>query len=239
MAKFERLKNPKTFLLILVCTFLLPLSGICNDGKYGNGETKIIDFINSYYTKKEDINITLNNRPSALNEKDIKIKNITFVKLPDSNGNGICVVEVMDKRNLTRNLFVPFKVTQKKRIYVLKEDMKKGEIITEDKVTVREIIFNEDKKDYPSEIDDVVGKMLKRDLSANTVITKGILEDYFVIKRNDIVSIVLENKKLMVKTKGRAIDRGRIGDVIRVKNLTSQREILGRVTGSGIVHVDM
>lgn len=228
---------PYMLLTVLVILFF-PVKGICNE-RYANGETKIIDFINDYYGKREGIQVTLNNRPAALNEKDIKIKNITFARLPDSNGNGICAVEVFDKRNMTRNVFVPFKVIHKRKVYVLKEDMKKGEIIKEKNISVREILLNEDKRDYPSDIEDVVGKMLKRDVSANSVLTKGVLEDHFVIKRNEIVSIVLENKKLMVKAKGRAIDRGRMGDVIRVKNLTSQKEILGRVTGSGVVNVDI
>ncbi len=224
------------FILLLVLIF--SANGLCEE-RYTLLESRLIDFISGYYGQKNGMHIQLNNQPSILKDDSMKARNINFSRLPDSNGYGICSVEVVDKRGQTRNVFVAFKAMHKKRIYVLKEAMKRGEIITENKVIAREIIFNDDKKGYPSEIEDIVGKQLKRDLNAGTAITRDVVEDYFVIKRNEIVSIVIEHKKLVVKAKGRAIDRGRIGDFIRVKNLTSQKEILGKVTASGIVNVEM
>jgi len=223
---------------IIIIAWLIPVSGMCAE-KRSSIDATIINFISDYYGKKTDIKISLTNQPSILKEGDVKVKNITFARLPDTNGNGICALEVVDTRKMTRNVFVPFKIMEKKRIYVLKENLKRGEILTEDKLAYKDIILREDRRDYPEDLEDIVGKRLKRDLSANSVITKNVLEDHFVIKRNDIVSIVLENKKFMVKAKGRALDKGRIGDVIRVKNLTSHREIAGRVVADSIVTVDM
>jgi len=223
---------------IIIIAWLIPVSGMCAE-KRSSIDATIINFISDYYGKKTDIKISLTNQPSILKEGDVKVKNITFARLPDNNGNGICALEVVDTRKMTRNVFVPFKIMEKKRIYVLKENLKRGEILTEDKLAYKDIILREDRRDYPEDLEDIVGKRLKRDLSANSVITKNVLEDHFVIKRNDIVSIVLENKKFMVKAKGRALDKGRIGDVIRVKNLTSHREIAGRVVADSIVTVDM
>ncbi|MCX8111071.1 MAG: flagellar basal body P-ring formation chaperone FlgA [Syntrophorhabdaceae bacterium] len=225
-------------LLFFILTLLSPLTGICND-RYAYLEKRIVGFISDYYGQKNDIHIKLNSQSSVLRDESLRLKDINFAKLPDSNGNGICSIEVEDKRRTVRNVLVAFKVMNRKKIYVLKENMNKGEIITADKVTVKEIILNEDKRIYPSDTEDVVGKLLKRDLNAGTAITKDVLEDHFIIKRNDIVSIIIEQKRLLVKAKGRAIDRGKIGDVIRVKNLTSQKEVLGRITGSGTVNVEM
>ncbi len=230
--------NGLLFFTVLTSILFFTVNGLCSE-RYTSIEKRLIDFISSYYGQKDGIHIQLNNQPSILKDESLKIRSVNFSRLPDSNGNGICFVEVVDKKGQARNVFVAFKAMHKKRIYVLKEAMKRGEIITEDKIVSKEIIFNEDEKGYPSEVEDIVGKQLKRDLNAGTAITKDMIEDYFVIKRNDLVNIVLEYKKLIVKAKGRAIDRGRIGDFIRVKNLTSQKEVLGKVTGSGIVKVEM
>lgn len=224
--------------LVVIIAWLIP-AFVMGAEKRSSIDDIIINFISDYYGKKRDIQISLTNQPSVLKEGDVKLKNIAFARLPDSNGNGICALEVVDTRKMTRNIFVPFKIMQKKRIYILKESAKRGDILTEDKLSYKDIILSEDKRDYPEDLEDIVGKRLKRDLSANSVISKNVLEDHFIIKRNDIVSIVLENKKFMVKAKGRALDRGRIGDVIRVKNLTSQKEITGRVVADGIVTVNM
>ncbi len=230
--------NGLLFFTILTLFLFFSPNGLCSE-RYTSIEKRLNDFISSYYGEQDGIHIQLNNQPSILKDESLKIRSVNFSRLPDSNGYGICSVEVVDKRGQAKNVFVAFKAMHKKRIYVLKEAMKRGEIITEDKIVSKEIIFNEDKKAYPSEVEDIVGKQLKRDLNAGTALTKDVMEDYFVIKRNEIVSIVIEHKKLVVKAKGRAIDRGRIGDFIRVKNLTSQKEILGKVTGSGIVNVEM
>ena len=44
---------------------------------------------------------------------------------------------------------------------------------------------------------------------------------------------------MCIRDRGRAIEKGKIGDVIRVKNVSSNKEILGKVVGSGVVTVDM
>jgi len=225
-------------LLILILILFFPVTSICKEQQV-SVERRLIGFISDYYGQKNDILIKLNSQPSVLRDDSVKVRDINFAKLPDSNGYGICSVEVEDKKKTIKNVFVAFKVMNKKKIYVLKENMARGEIISADKIAVKEVILNDDKRNYPTEIEDVVGKMLKRDLNAGIAITKDVIEDHFVVKRNDIVNIIIEYKRLVVKTKGRAIDRGRIGDVIRVKNLTSQKEVLGRVTGSGIVNVEM
>jgi len=225
-------------LLILILTLFSPVTSICKEQQV-SVDRRLIGFISEYYGQKNDILIKLNSQPSVLRDDSVKVRDISFAKLPDSNGNGICSVELEDKKKTIRNVLVAFKVMNKKKIYVLNENMVRGEIITADKITVKEIVLNEDKRNYPAEIEDVVGKMLKRDLNRGTAITKDVIEDHFVIKRNDIVNIIIEHKRLVVKTKGRAIDRGKVGDVIRVKNLTSQKEVMGRVTGSGIINVEM
>lgn len=235
---YRRADGLQVIFLILILTLFFPASGICKD-RNAFVEKRLIDFISGYYSQKNDIQITLNNQPSVLKDENVNVRTINFSRLPDSNGYGICAVELEDKRRQIKNVFVAFRVMHKKKVYVLKEAMKRGEIITEDRVTPREVILNDYKRGYPSEAEDVVGKQLKRDLNAGTAITKDMMEDYFVIKRSDIVVITMEHKRLVVRAKGRAIERGRIGDVIKVKNLTSQKEVLGRVTGSGIVNVGM
>jgi flagella basal body P-ring formation protein FlgA len=89
------------------------------------------------------------------------------------------------------------------------------------------------------DIEEIIGKTVKKDINAGTVVKNDMIEDRYVVKTNEIVSILAQNNRIMVKTKGRAIEKGKIGDVIRVKNVSSNKEILGKVVGSGVVTVDM
>ncbi|MCX5813486.1 MAG: flagellar basal body P-ring formation chaperone FlgA [Proteobacteria bacterium] len=202
-------------------------------------ELKLKDFIRKFYSEREDIYIKLNPLPSSLQDKH-RVKHIDFVRIPDLNGDGLCLVEIDEKNGRTRNLYVSFKVSNKKKMFILKQNTKRGDVVRPDDISVKETYMNGNSgADYPSRMEDVVGKALKRDMPAGTVITCQSLEDSFVIQRGDTVNIVAENKKLLLQAKGRTLERGKIGDIIRVKNLTSDKEIVGRVAGSSTVKVDL
>ena len=72
----------------------------------------------------------------------------------------------------------------------------------------------------------------------NTIITYQFLENPVVVQRGEIVNIVAENKAIIVQTKGKTMSKGRMGDLIRVQNITSGKEVQGRVTASNTVTVE-
>jgi flagella basal body P-ring formation protein FlgA len=228
----------RTKIIIYALIYSLCIASAALAAEVPTVEVKIKDFIRKFYNERKDIYIKLNHLPDSLKDKS-RVKHINFAKIPDSNGDGLCLVEIDEKHGRTKNVYVSFRVSNKRKMFVLKQGAKKGDIVRSDDIFVKEVYLNGNGMDYPLKIDDVTGKALKRDVSAGTVITSQVLEDSFVMQRGDTVNIVAENKKLLVQTKGRTLERGKIGDFIRVKNLTSNKEIVGRVVGSGIVKVDL
>lgn len=192
-------------------------------------ETKMNDFIKKIYSEGDDLQIKFGNIPSILKGRP-NVKNISFAKVPDAKGDGICLIEIIDvKTNKNRSLFVPFRSIRKAKIYVLKHGGKKGDVIRAESVTIRETQFNERKPGYPSTLDDIIGRTLKKDVADGTVVSYSIIDDPVIIQKGEIIDIIAENKKLFVQTKGKALERGRMGDSIRVKNMSSDREIVGKV----------
>jgi len=192
-------------------------------------QTKINDFIRKIYSENDELQIKFGNIPSILKGRP-NVKNISFAKVPDAKGDGICLIEIIDvKTNKNRNLFVPFRSIRKAKVYVLKHDGKKGDVIRTESVTVRETQFNERKPGYPSTLNDIIGRTLKKDVAEGTVISYSLIDDPVIIHRGEIIDIIAENKKLFVQTKGKALERGRMGESIRVKNMSSDREIVGKV----------
>jgi len=225
------------YLLLFTCYFSLVTVSISFATELSIVEVKLKDFIKKFYGEREDIYIKIN-LPGSLKD-NLRVKHVNFVKIPDSNGDGLCLVEVDEKNGRTKNVYVSFKVSNKKKIFVLRQSVKRGDIVRSDDIFVKEVYMNGNGGDYPLRMENVVGKALKRDLPADTVITCQALEDSFVLQKGDTVNIVAENKKLIVQSKGRTLERGKIGDVIRVKNLTSDKEIVGRVAGGSTVKVDL
>jgi flagellar basal body P-ring formation protein FlgA len=58
-----------------------------------------------------------------------------------------------------------------------------------------------------------------------------------LIERNQIVSIVYKDGSLVIMTEGRALNRGGLGDRVRVLNLSSKMAVTGTVESSGKVKV--
>lgn len=58
-----------------------------------------------------------------------------------------------------------------------------------------------------------------------------------VVDRNQIVPLTYFHAGLAITTEGRALDRGSVGDRIRVMNLTSRSTVIGRVGTDGSISV--
>ncbi|WP_103332096.1 flagellar basal body P-ring formation chaperone FlgA [Pseudotabrizicola formosa] len=58
-----------------------------------------------------------------------------------------------------------------------------------------------------------------------------------VIARNQVVGLSYIAGALAISTEGRALERGSVGDVIRVVNLSSRNTVHGRVMPDGTVRV--
>lgn len=56
-----------------------------------------------------------------------------------------------------------------------------------------------------------------------------------LIQRNAIVSLVFRRGTLSIHTEGRALDKGGMGDRIRVMNLDSRRTVFATVAGANLV----
>ena len=200
-------------------------------------ESRIIKFIKGLYPDGNSIRVKLNAVPAEFKE-NAKVVNVSFMKVPDVNGDGICSVDVKNPAGRTQTAHIPFKVYSKRELFVLKQAGQKGELIREKDIAVRETFMNGRMAGYPACAEDVIGKALKRDVSANTVITDQVLENQVVMKRGDIVTIVAESSALVVRTKGRTVDQGRIGEKIRVRNIASGKEVVAKVVSSDAVRVD-
>jgi flagella basal body P-ring formation protein FlgA len=228
------------FLVFAFCLpssiFLLP-SVACRAAEYSANEARIIRFVKEIYNDSDDIQVHLNTIPNQLKEKN-KVKNITFMKVPDANGDGICNIEIDISGGRSKNVQVPFRVFVKRKLFVLKTAGKKDESIRRGDIFIKETYMNGKGDDYPASVEDLTDKILKRDVPANTILTYQMLEEPIAVQRGEIVNIVAENKKLLVLVKGKTIDRGRIGDTVRVKNISSGKEIVGRVTAHNTVGID-
>ncbi|MHB8829992.1 MAG: flagellar basal body P-ring formation chaperone FlgA [Syntrophales bacterium] len=87
-------------------------------------------------------------------------------------------------------------------------------------------------------LSEAVGKVLTMTVGANREITSNMLGEPTLVKRGEIVRIVLDNDVLKVAAVGVSEEAGCKNQVIRVKNISSSRVIYARVAGGDTVLVD-
>lgn len=84
---------------------------------------------------------------------------------------------------------------------------------------------------------DVIGQEARVALYAGRPILLGDIGPPAVITRNQIVGLRYFAGGISITTEGRALERGAIGDRIRVMNLGSRATIFGQVLGDGTIQV--
>jgi flagella basal body P-ring formation protein FlgA len=84
---------------------------------------------------------------------------------------------------------------------------------------------------------DAIGLEARISIYAGRPIRPSDLGPASVIDRNQIVTLVFSTGGLNILTEGRALERGGIGDIIRIMNLGSRATVSGRISEDGRVHV--
>ena len=88
-----------------------------------------------------------------------------------------------------------------------------------------------------SRLSDVIGQESRVALYAGRPILMGDIGPPAVITRNQIVGLRYRANGISISTEGRALERGAIGDRIRVMNLGSRATLFGQILDDGTVEV--
>lgn len=90
-----------------------------------------------------------------------------------------------------------------------------------------------------SDVDRIVGKRLMVDLGPDREITRSMVKEPVLVKKGEVVRIVLDNGQMSLMATGVAEEEGVDRQRIRVKNLSSQKVILAKVVGEAFVRVEL
>jgi flagella basal body P-ring formation protein FlgA len=183
-----------------------------------------------------EIQVVFSQLPAYLKEK-VKLTTVSFTKVPDASGEGTCLVGFEGKNGAESSAYVPFKVLVKRKLYVVRRDIAKGDMIHLVDLTVKETFLNGASDLYPMNVEDILNKTAAKEIRAGEVITRQVLNNVEAVKKGDTVSMTIENSRLLVQAKGVALGKGNVGDVVKIK-AASGKEVLGKVNGNDSVIVE-
>ncbi len=123
------------------------------------------------------------------------------------------------------------------KVVVAQTDLPRKANLTASMLSLTEVDVSRVRGDYFTDLAELQGVTLRNRVRAGDVISSNNLLATDAINRGEQISIVATNGTLSVRMSGEALDSGKVGDQVRVRNLQSGRVIRALVVGRGRVEV--
>lgn len=123
-------------------------------------------------------------------------------------------------------------------VLVSARSLSRNTVLGPDDVKVVKKWFNRVPRDILTDPEEAIGKNLAASVRMNGEITKQMLKTPRLVRKGSLVKILVENDALAISTVGLSEDNGSRGEIIRVRNLTSNKVIFGKVVDPSLVKVD-
>ncbi len=92
--------------------------------------------------------------------------------------------------------------------------------------------------DVATDLQEVVGRRMVLSVNPQEILRKSMVEVPPLIKKGDRVTLLVENAHFQISCTGEAKEDGRAGERIKMVNISSQKEVFGRVVDGHTVQVD-
>lgn len=112
-----------------------------------------------------------------------------------------------------------------------------GDIIEKADISWIEIEAGRLPRDALADIDAIVGKSARRPLPAGRLLRQRDVSTPVVVRKGDLVTMVVIAPGLQLSATGRVLENGGRGDLVRVMNIGSKRTVQAVVWSSGQVRI--
>ena len=146
-------------------------------------------------------------------------------------------VRVLQDGLVTANVPVRVKIASFGNVVVARQPIARGTILGEDDLRVEERRLDELPTTVLTDPALAVGREARVALAAGKPITMQGLANAVLVKRGDLVRVLVEKGGMRLSIAGEAMDTGGAGERVRVVNASSKRELVGRVVDHGTVSV--
>ena len=116
------------------------------------------------------------------------------------------------------------------KVAVLKKNISKGLVISEEYIRF-EVRPERQIHGAYNDIVEVLGRKATSNIAAGTILKARHLDTIYSVDKNDSVLVIAGNKAITISTSAIALEYGQIGDMIKVKNLNSEKIFKVIITG--------
>ena len=226
----------KKFLFFLTTLSFLPATSyaLTIDRAY------IEDFVKSFVEKNiaVPINGTVNIKVSKIDPR-ITIKpclSSLHANIPEKHNSRNVNIKITCNDSTPWQMFIPVKINTMVPVLIATAGIGKGSSLSESNVSIVYKNQGRLRGEILNDINIIIGTKSKKTISKGSAITR---RNICLVCKGESVTISAESDGFSIKTAGRALKDGNIGDQISVKNKRSGRTITGRVTAINQVVVNL
>ena len=183
--------------------------------------------------------IVLSNRQLALHVATDADTNVEILTLDVDKQKGFLEAQLRAPANDPSAAIVHIsgRVYPAAEIPVINVAKQKGDIISDSDIDWVNIRLDRLSRDSVTEVEDLLGKAVKRRLSAGQPLRANDVEAPVVVKKGSYVAITYATKALNLTVEGRALKSGGVGETIQVINTRSNQTVYARIEGPARVSV--
>lgn len=155
-----------------------------------------------------------------------------------ASGTMTLTLIVRQEGRVVKNLPLPVSIRIWERGVVAKRRLPKGKIVTKDDLEIGRVQRSPGRSTLVADAGDAVGKRLVKNVEVGEPLFVRDLERVVVVKPGQTVTIVAENELLRLTVPGQAKGSGAVGEMVVVRNLSSNRDVSARVVDEKTVRVE-
>jgi len=155
-----------------------------------------------------------------------------------SGRNRIMVpIDVVQTGKTLRSFWVTADVSVRAEILTALKKIPAGKTVDADDVVKAPVEIRDLDANYIRSLEDVLGKVARRNFSPGDPLTREAFTNPFLVKSGETFHLRLERNGIVLTSLARAEQDGRLGQVIRVRNLDFSTSLKAQVTGRAEVRI--
>ena len=179
---------------------------------------------------------------SAETESSAQSSNMTHRIEPAGNqdyiGNMVFLVKSYKSGRLVRTESVRTKIEVLRDIVISARALPAGTVLMDNDVKTIQKWVSRIHPQSLSSIETTAGKRLTIQVASGTEILATMLKDEPLVRKGKMVRMVFDNGLMHIVTVGLSEEDGVAGNIVRVKNITSNKIIYARVLSDSLVGID-
>jgi flagella basal body P-ring formation protein FlgA len=171
-----------------------------------------------------------------LPEGEVQLRVVSHA-IPANYRNALIPVEVVFEGRALRTYWVKADVRVHAKVAQLARPVAFGRRLLAEDLRPAECDIEDPRAAYVRDCAEAVGMTARRALSTGELLRQDMLNEATLVQSGETVRLTLENGPIRITAPAHALQNGRMGDRIKVRNMDSNRAITAVVTGRGEARV--